>query len=582
MGCSLALLAALFAGYASANVYDYQIESYAANPKTCPQGCAEWASVTNTTVVAAWLDIKSAKGNSCAMPAAQAGHGLCDGCHADTVINSFQGPWCYCDSPADGYENVQYCIPSINSVPEQLNLQVASDDVLVASFVTHEKSSDAIVPTAELALADGTGATQSIKGVSHFYKKLTDAEHEGSYFLHFVRFADLKERAQYKYRVKASGGWSTWNTFKSLQHVATTMSEPTTILAYGDMGHSRFNCMENAKDACAAGRISAILHAGDHAYDMGQADDRRGDSYMNVYSPALAACPWIPIIGNHESNDGDAYHRYENMTFGETLGDVTSTATTALGDLLSKTTLLGASWHSKVPSNTSRYFATQLGRFHIAGLDLNNLDDGQLAWLDKNLAAVDRKATPWVIVSSHFPLYHGTNALNAGASADFYTGEEPERYATSGHEYINAAKGEKTLGELQNFFTSKLEPVLMKHGVDIYFAGHVHDYCSTFPICSGKLCTDNAGKAIKSFINPQGPVHITDGNGGVPGCPSPVAIANCTSSKSPWCRFHGTGGAHGTITAFNETHLTYNHIANDGGQVKDTFTIIKSSSSLFS
>ena len=34
--------------------------------------------------------------------------------------------------------------------------------------------------------------------------------------------------------------------------------------------------------------------------------DRRGDAYMNSMQPALATCPWFPIIGNHESDDGDS------------------------------------------------------------------------------------------------------------------------------------------------------------------------------------------------------------------------------------------------------------------------------------
>ena len=36
---------------------------------------------------------------------------------------------------------------------------------------------------------------------------------------------------------------------------------------------------------------------GDHCYDLGQADDRRGDAYMNALQPLLSVCPWIPIIG---------------------------------------------------------------------------------------------------------------------------------------------------------------------------------------------------------------------------------------------------------------------------------------------
>ena len=31
----------------------------------------------------------------------------------------------------------------------------------------------------------------------------------------------------------------------------------------------QYNCMQNAKTRCAAGDLDAIVHMGDHAYDMG-------------------------------------------------------------------------------------------------------------------------------------------------------------------------------------------------------------------------------------------------------------------------------------------------------------------------
>ena len=82
------------------------------------------------------------------------------------------------------------------------------------------------------------------------------------------------------------------------------------------------------------------------------------------------------------------------------------------------------------------------------------VDDAQLAWLDEDLAAVDRTKTPWIVVSSHFPLHHGTVAANAGASASFYTGEVAERFATSGHDFVSAhcdetGNCEETVAEFQ-------------------------------------------------------------------------------------------------------------------------------------
>ena len=153
---------------------------------------------------------------------------------------------------------------------------------------------------------------------------------------------------------------------------------------------------------------------------------------MNVYQGTLSLCPWIPIIGNHEANDGDHYERYINMTFGETLGadDIKSTATSALGDFLSKATLFGLGFNSKVPSKTSRYFSLTLGLIHIVGLDLNNLDDGQLQWLERS-GSVNRAESPWIFASSHFPMYHPLMQANLNASSTFFLGDGREVFTAT-------------------------------------------------------------------------------------------------------------------------------------------------------
>lgn len=328
---------------------------------------------------------------------------------------------------------------------------------------------------------------------------------------------------------------------------------------------------------------------------MGNAHCKRGDAYMNAYQATLSECNWIPVIGNHEANDGDGSDRYLNMTFGVTLGDssfggfeasgVTSTATSALGDFLSKATLLGAARHSGVPSHTSRYFSVNIGLIHIAAVDLNSgsLGAAQTAWLEADLSAVDRTVTPWVFATSHFPLYNDAVARNSAASAAYYTGEEPESFATSGHSFKPAQcldqVCEQTVGELVGSIQSEMMPLMHKYGVDVWNAGHIHDYQSTWPVCfnpktgTSAICKDGAGKAIRNFVEPKGLVHVTEGNGGVPGVVGTSTLnANCSSATAEWCRSHGTGGAYGRWIA-NSTHLTYEHVQNNGGEVTDTFTI---------
>merc|ERR1711959_254334 len=165
--------------------------------------------------------------------------------------------------------------------------------------------------------------------------------------------------------------------------------------------------MDNLKSDCKSGQIDAVVHMGDHAYNIGFSQDRRGDAYMNAFQPTLSTCPWFPIIGNHESSDGDHYKHYEAIAFGEAYGQgapvLHSTATSALGLRLTTGTFYGVGLHGAKPSNTSRYASTDIGLIHMVGLDLNNLDKDQLAWLDQDLAAARaNSATPWIMVMSHF------------------------------------------------------------------------------------------------------------------------------------------------------------------------------------
>ena len=585
----------LMPAFCAGNVYDHLMPNYIADTSVCPHGCAQWASATSNATEQAEIDAMWAAGvppagakNICAMPAASAGRDLGDGDYNDIIVNSFAGPWCYCKGVGP-----QYCKlnPKKANVPQQINLQLAKQDVVVVSFVTHEESSQGNFskPIAEIQPVEGGAPVKRLPGISHFYGALAKAEHQ-DYTLHFIKLSGLESGKSYRYRVRSGSflaPFSEWFTFRATSYAK---QKPTRLAIYGDMGHSHHNPMENLGIDCQLQEIDFIVHMGDHAYDLGHANDKRGDAYMNVYQPTLATCPWLPIIGNHEANDGDNFNRYLNMTWGEVVGKdmsaIRSTADSALGELLTKATLFGTGIHSAVPSNTSRYFSIDVGLIHIVGLDLNRLDVQQLQWLEKDLAAVDRQATPWIIVSSHFPLYHATVSANMDKySAAYYAGDEPEGWATSGHDFKTVDEAcaaatndeepcdRRTIGDMQRQLTSLLNPILEYYKVDIYAAGHVHDYNSNWPICEGGICMDDSGVPQTNFNKPRGPVHICEGNGGVPGVVGESTLTNCSSE--PWCRVHGTGGAYGRIVAQDAHSLTYSHVQNSDGIVTDEFTIKK-------
>eukprot|EP00040_Diaphanoeca_grandis_P038935 m.257739 g.257739 ORF g.257739 m.257739 type:complete len:608 (-) comp35653_c0_seq1:175-1998(-) len=591
----LALVAAVTVSV-HANMYDVVLPEYTAG---CSSGCVAWANAAsfNQTKNQPFIDAmfiggadgaKNA-GSSCAMPGAHAGDSECDCGQKDNmtyIYDSYAGPWCFCQT-APGLIEPLYCTPAMKT-PEQINLQLAAPGVIVVGFVTYEAEA---VTNPPMAMYGIVGQEQSqVTGVTHKYAppgrdgKVGDKSFDLPYNMHYIRL-QVQEHQSYTYKVL--GGTSNWSATFTFRAPAETGI--TRVATYGDMGHSHYNCMENVLEDAKNRVIDAVVHMGDHCYNLGFTNDRRGDAYMNAFQPALTTVPWFPIIGNHEASDGDHFKHYQAIAFSEAYGvnpdtpfpgapPLHSTATTALGAHLSQGTFYGMGLHGSVPSNTSRYASTTIGLIHMVGLDLNNLDAGQLAWLEEDLAMVNenRAATPWIMVMSHFPIWHSKTQEHSNFSAAHYVGDELlDNYAIDGEnmDFVPCeVPGCLTIKQQQLKIGEALQPIFKKYGVDIYNAGHVHSYESTWPLCdftTGEICNGE-----QDFLEPKGTVHITEGNGGVPGVLPAFGVKSC-STPGGFCRMTGTGGAYARITAFNDTHLTYDHVQNNGGNVTDTFTIVQ-------
>lgn len=197
------------------------------------------------------------------------------------------------------------------------------------------------------------------------------------------------------------------------------------------------------------------------------------------------------------------------------------------------------------PSNTSRFFSLDLGLGHFIALDsnvyINKLDTqwaaAQLAWLERDLASVNRSATPWVIAMAHHPLH--ISAQHSELPAAWYTSDAAEldgisnpppeavaafkekllrcdRGAAANHGGGGGGGGEGgggcplTAGDVTAAASESWEGLFQQFGVDFFVAGHWHEYESLWPNTGGKPTQLN-------FTNPRAPVHITAGNGGAPG-----------------------------------------------------------------
>jgi hypothetical protein len=134
----------------------------------------------------------------------------------------------------------------------------------------------------------------------------------------------------------------------------------------------------------------------------------------------------------------------------------------------------------------------------------------------------------------------------------------------------------ETVKDVVEASIDSLGALLDKYHVDIYAAGHVHSYSVTWPIYGGEV-------ANKSYVNPNGTVHVVEGNGGVPGTHRrPASVKNCTRDSpqeppSPLGVFRmcGDGMNYGRLVTTNASVLTYEHVDNANGLVTDTWSIVK-------
>ena len=292
--------------------------------------------------------------------------------------------------------------------------------------------------------------------------------------------------------------WSEWLNFTSLYSHGTTR-----VAIYADMGvfvkEGAFtppvqslpsparHHVGNLVDDLKRGLIDFAVHAGDHAYEFEVNGGARGDGYMDSYQPFLAHAPWAPGWGNHEYLEGDRGQRLESITKG-VIAERKSASGPVAADRM--------------------FYSVEVGLLHLLHLDLSPYwcrFDGCAGvdtcgfpdqWVKnssssdpderydfagyraaiisatrQDLAAVNRSRTPWVIVAAHYPMYetysdgHVKNVARRRAKRD--GGARGAGRA--------AVPGEAPLPSKAQAIAD-FEPLLAEFAVDIFFAGHDHNY----------------------------------------------------------------------------------------------------------
>jgi hypothetical protein len=327
-------------------------------------------------------------------------------------------------------------------------------------------------------------------GVTYFYQFGDDLGAGG--FSEIFNFTAPPPRGAKNMRIIAYGDMGTYADDGSL-HPGTIRTEPpalnvTNRIVARDLAHS-----------------DLLLHFGDISYARGYSAD--WDLFGLQIAPIATRVPYVVGVGNHEWDYLTKRGIYPNIT--DSGGECGVSFMTRYG--------------------VQAYYSVEMGPAHVVFLSTEE-DFGpgspQHEWLTLDLSVVDRKTTPWLIVTGHRPMYIDSNFTGANNSDQ----------------------------DVALLLRNYVEPLLVQHKVDLGLWGHHHSYQRTCPV-SQTQCG-----------NSTLPVHIVVGTAGQTLSTNTVPV---TPSYMQYVNVENYGYLTIDITAKTLT----GSFVNTNGDVLDTFTL---------
>lgn len=288
---------------------------------------------------------------------------------------------------------------------------------------------------------------------------------------------------------------------------------PVSIAVFGDIG--QFTHSEETMSSLLRSQhnIDALILAGDVAYP--RIDHRQWDTFMDFLDDYVIAShkPIMMVPGNHDIDKQelgyDIFLGYEHRF------RMPRVRKPVLG-VYPNTGLLNmdAPPYPLRYEYGNAYYAWTYGPARFVMVNAYaSMEPGsiQYKWLQRELQAVDRSLTPWLVVVIHVPLYNTFSLHRKDLQ-------------------ILAAK-------------EHVEPLLVEHHVNLVFTGHIHAYSRTEPVAF-------------DVPNEKGPIHITAGAGGRK-CEAPFRNAE----PEPWVAVRdATVFGYGMFRIFNATHAQWDWV----------------------
>ncbi|CAH9085272.1 unnamed protein product [Cuscuta epithymum] len=354
-------------------------------------------------------------------------------------------------------------------------------------------------------------------------------------YVHSAVMTGLRPSTTYNYTHGSdSCGWSNSRTFRTPPAAG---SNEVKFLAFGDMGRTpldksvehynqpgSLSVVQAMEQEVLSGNIDSIFHIGDISYATGFLVE--WDYFLQLITPVASRISYMTAIGNHERGSRDEGSNYKNVDSG--------------GEC-------GIPYETYFPMPTSEkdkpWYSIEQGPVHFTVISTEHnwaQNSEQYEWMEKDMGAVDRARTPWLIFMGHRPMYSST-VSSLGSNVD-------------------------------TKFVNVIEPLLLGYKVDLALWGHVHNYERVCPIhanqCKSSPESVKNENGTYTFYNTNytAPIHVVIGMAGFTLDPSPTTAADWSlvrMSEYGYARLHAT-----------REDLKFEYV-NTAGYVRDSFRITK-------
>lgn len=350
-------------------------------------------------------------------------------------------------------------------------------------------------------------------------------------WMHGAVMSELQPSTRYVYWYGDEElGWSEEQHFTSPPAVGPGSS--VRLLAVADLGQAEVDGSMEASEMLASlattARLAAevdagaqlLIHNGDISYARGFSS--QWDAFWDQLGPTVRRVPYMTTVGNHERDwphSGDRFpEQYDSG--GE----------------------CGVAYYRRTRMPTAAedapWFSFDFGPIHFLQYSTEHaFEPGseQHAFIERDLASVDRGMTPWVVLGGHRPIY---------IDSTFY-GLQPD--------------GDQHVAQQ---LRDSLEPLLYRYQVDATWSGHHHSYQRTCPVLRGRCMGSEADGTAKA------PLHLVIGHAGAGLTPNVHFLRPRIFKKVSL--HHGY-----MVVEANATHLAHTVLSSFDGSLLDQVTLTK-------